>query len=206
MTWNGCGVAVGPQRNRLAVQNQGRRRECTRRIDDLRHRNSDIAQAARVDPDLVARFVQLDAGTIQLVFEIRRTDFVDRGVDVAGRPGQHRLHRSEQRDVHGTQRRFAVDQRRHRHRRQRPRYHRRPSHPLDRNRRRAGNRVEEHAFHGALAQFPVQQPHEEILFDRGGRGEQAAQHAHALRGGAGAAYMLQSVEHRIDVGEGKRRL
>ena len=72
VTWNGCGVPFGAQRDRLAVEDQLARRQ--RRAPPRRSRapRGDVVELARVDADLVARLVDLDPRAVELPLDARR--------------------------------------------------------------------------------------------------------------------------------------
>ena len=89
---------AGRQRDRLAVEDQLARRHALQRLDDFGHRCRDIVQVARVDLDLVAGLVDLNARAVDLPFERRGAQARQRIGDVVGRLREHRLHRPMQCD------------------------------------------------------------------------------------------------------------
>jgi hypothetical protein len=73
--------AVAAKRNRFAIEDDVARGQRPCGLDDLGDRRADIAKVARVDVDLVAGLVHLDARAIELEFERRLAEIAQRGVD-----------------------------------------------------------------------------------------------------------------------------
>ncbi len=196
--------AIVLERDRLAVEDDLTRRDRTRGLDDLRHCDGHIAQAARVHPHVVAGFVHLDARAIEFVFERRLAELVQSLVEVGGRPGQHRPNRLKRPHDERVKRAVASAHRRRRHWRERPGEHGRP--PETGRRDIPGTRrgLEQHRFERALAQLAVQEPDEKVLLVPCGPPQQIAQDS-GFRGRRSRPGMgRDAFEGGIDVAEVER--
>ena len=158
---------VGAQRDRLAVEDQPLGGKRAHQLDHLGHRPGDVAQAARVDRDLGAILVHLDARAVELELERRLAELLHPlGQVVAGR-GQHRLERPEQAHAEPVEPGLAFLERRARDFAGRSRDHDGVPHPpLG----QAGGRDDpllHHSFESALTELAAEQSDEEgALFAR----------------------------------------
>ncbi len=81
------------QRQDFAVQDDRLNRQRVRHLDQLGHTGGDVVETAREDPHILAQHMDLDAGAVELPFDRRRGDPLQRFGDARRRLSQHRLHR-----------------------------------------------------------------------------------------------------------------
>ena len=79
-------------RDGLAVEDDALQRERPNHGDDLRHAPGHVGQVAREHADLVALAVDLDAGAVELPFDGRGVNPLERVRRVLGRLGEHGGH------------------------------------------------------------------------------------------------------------------
>jgi hypothetical protein len=103
---------VGLQRDGLAVQDCRQGGEGERGLDQFGNAVGDVVQAARENPDILARAVHLDARAIQLPLDCRRRHARQGGFDAGSRLSQHGLQRLAQAQGKLAQAGWSVAQRR----------------------------------------------------------------------------------------------
>ena len=196
--------AVGPERDRFAVQDDLARRQPADDVHHFRHGGGHVAEVAREHLHDVARFVHLDARAVQLVLERGFAEFGERGVHVGRRVGQHRLHRLEDLPGEARERRITLDERRSCHRRERAGEHRGAAHAGGGDPRGAGDRFQQHPFERALPQLAKQQANEELLLVARRASEQLAQDR-GLRGARSRPRCRNDAPERgVDISEIER--
>ena len=155
---------------------------------------------------IVAGLVQLHTRAVELVFERGVGNVGKRLVDVVGRIGEHRADRLQNLDDNRIQRGRASGQRGLRGGRQIAGHQHCPTHLGGRDGRGPGDRVEDDALEGALAELAVEDLPEELLFVARRARQQRRQLLHPRPGGPGAFDFRQRREGRVDVSDGQRRL
>ena len=92
------GSPVGPQRDRLGIEDRGLERDRADRGHDLGDAIGDVGEVPREDADLVAEPVDLDPGPVELPFDGGRADPLEGRRDVLRGLREHRLQRGEERE------------------------------------------------------------------------------------------------------------
>ena len=115
------------------------------------------------------------------------------------------MNRLKQAEGEPRQRRVAFGQRGAGNRRQRACQHRGAADPARRQRRRARDRLDEHAFESSLPQLAEQQPDQEHLLVRRRAAEQVAQLLRFVGRGSASGRDGDAAEGRVDLCEIQRR-
>jgi hypothetical protein len=191
--------AVGPQRDRLAVEHDLARRNRPDDSHDFGHRNRDVPQCPRIDAHLVVDLVHLNTRAIELVFERRLAERGERLVDARCGFGEHRLNRLERAQQKLRQLGVAIDDGGVRDGSEIARQHAGAPDPRGRNARRARDGLDQHPLERALSELAEQQAHEEVLLVGRRPAEQPAQDLGAGTRGSGASRSRQTIECAIDV-------
>ncbi len=201
----GQGTAVGPERDRLALDDEFRCRESPRRLHQLRDRAGHLVEASGVDPDLVAPPVDLDPGPVELVLHGRLAQLGESLVYVFGTAGKHRQYRLK--ECHGElgQPLRSAAQRRGGHGRQVSRHHDRTPHLGGRPAGRACDRLHHQSLERTLPQPSHEQCYEKPLLLHGEARQQVAQQPPAHLSGALAGHSRDPIEHRVHLAQLDRR-
>ena len=96
VTWNGCGAPLAV--SAIVSPSRLARRQRKHCFNDFRHRSGHLVEAAREHAHFVTRLMDLDARTVELPFEHRRTQLRPRIGYVFTRLRKHRLHRPKNLD------------------------------------------------------------------------------------------------------------
>ncbi len=167
--------AVGPQDDGFAVEQDVACRHRAHDLDHFRHRDCHIPEVARIHANLVADLVRLDAGAVELVLERGFAQIGQRGANVGGRVGEHRLDRLERLQDESLQGRLALTEGGAGDRCDRAGEHRRPAYLRRGQAGRPRDRVNQNAFERPLPDFAEQQSRDEILLVARRPPEQIAQ-------------------------------
>ena len=87
---------VGTKRDDFPVQDHLARGQRQDPLHDFGHRHGDVVQEARVDAHVASRFVDLDPRAVDLVFQRRFAETLERFLEVLPRLREHRLKRPEE--------------------------------------------------------------------------------------------------------------
>ncbi len=196
--------AVRPQRDHLAVQDGLASGERPRHLDHLRHGVRHVPQAPGVDAHLVALFVHLDPGPVELVLQRGLTQLRERRVHVLRRLREHRLDRPEQLDPEPREGPRAPGEGRLSHEPQVSGGHHRAPHALAGDPRGAGGRLDRHALQRPLAQLAQHQAGQETLLARRGTGEQVAEQTHLLPRRSRARRIRNALQRPVNLPEFER--
>ena len=191
--------AVGPQDDGFAVEQDVACRHRAHDLDHFRHRDGHIPEVARIHANLVADLVRLDAGAVELVLERGFAQIGQRGANVGGRVGEHRLDRLERLQDESLQGRLALAEGGAGDRCDRAGEHRRPAYLRRGQAGRPRDRVNQNAFERPLPDFAEQQSRDEILLVARRPPEQIAQQLGAGTSRAGPGGRAQPIENAVHV-------
>ena len=194
------------ERDRLAVEDEPPVGQVAHQLDHLGHPDGDLVEAAGPDPDVVAVLVHLHADAVELgVHGDLAVETLERRVEVRRARREHGSHRAHDLEAERAQRLLAVAQRGHRHRRGRPREHRRPPNTVRCHLRGRGHRVEHQRVESALTELAGDEPAQVGLLVGRGPAEQVAHLLLADRLGAGSGDLAEPLEGRVDLDRVERR-
>jgi hypothetical protein len=95
--------AAGAEDDRFAVGDHASRRQRARRRDELGRERRDVVEPARIQPHVIAVFVDLDAKPVELELERGLAAQARKGsFGIVGGLREHRHHRPEQREPEAT--------------------------------------------------------------------------------------------------------
>ena len=202
----GVGASLRVQGEHLAVQHELRLGQGQRGLDQLGDRGGHLVQLAREHADLVAAAVDLDPGAVELPLEGGAAQLAEGGGGALGAAGQHGLDRPQELHAEAAERRATHGQGRRGDLAQLAAQHGGSAHLGRREVGCAGDRLDQDALEGALAQLADDEAPEEVLLLGRGAGEQGRQglEARGLRARAGDAADL--LEGAVGGLEGQPRL
>ena len=190
---------VGPKRDRLSVEHDCPRRKRQDRVDDLRDSIGDVREVPREHPYLATDPVNLDPRTVELPFDRRRPDPLERVGHVVRGLRQHRLHRAKRAQAELREAVTSTGQRGLRNLGQIAREHGRAPNSSDGDAGRLRDRIDHHAFESTLPQLSHQQTAEKPLFRLGRSREQACELVSTSRLRATPGDGLQTSQRPIDL-------
>lgn len=182
------------------------RRQRLNGLDQLGHGMGDVIAAARVDADIAAVLVHLDACAVELELQRGLAEPLQGLGDVARRLGQHRLEGTEEAEMEVVEPGPPFGEHGLRHGGQLAGQHEGAAHLVGRHLGRRGERFGHEPGESSLAQLAEDEAHEEALLLRRGAGEQAPQEARPLRGRARPGHRSDALERGIDLADSQRRL
>ncbi len=194
------------QGEHLAVKDDLARGHHADRLDDLGNGVRDLLEAAREDPHVAARLVDLHARAVELELEGGPVETGQGGADVVGRLGEHGLERLEDLEGEGGQRRLAVAQHGAGDLLQVAGEHERPPHAVPLDAGGAAHRLDHDAVQRALAQLAEDQAHQEALLEIGRGRKEPCQPLGARSRRPRPRDRGQRAERPVDVPDRQRRL
>ena len=197
-------AAVGPERDRLALQHHLARRQRAGPLHHLRHAPGDVLEVAREHADLVAGLVELDARPVELVLERGRPETFERGPHVLRRARQHGRDGRQQAQREARQSRSTFLQRHARDFADAAGIHRGLPNVRRRQAGGTGDRIRKDAFERALPQLADEQLDQEPPLVRARAPEQVPQRAAAPFRRPGPTLPRDDVARSVHVEEGQR--
>ena len=191
--------SVVTERDRLSVEHDCRDVQRAKRSDDLRHPLGDVGEVAGEHTHVVVDTVGLDTRAVELPFDVRSTQLLERADHVLGSLCQHRRDRPQRRQPEASQTLDALAHGDRRDRRHVAGEHRRTPHGRRRNVGGLRDRLDHHALERSLTKLSEEEPDEEALLGLGRAREQRLELASpsCLRARAGDA--LEARDRRIDL-------
>ena len=155
--------SVVTERDRLAVEDDCRDIQRVKRSDDLRDALGDVGEVAGEHAHVVVHTMCLDTRAIELPFDVRATQLLERARHVLGGLSQHRRDRPQRRQPEASQTLDALPHGDLRDRRHVAGEHRRTPHGRRWNVGGLRDRLEHHALERSLAKLSEKEPSEEAL-------------------------------------------
>jgi len=199
------GPAVGPERDRLAVEHDRAGVERRDPLDDLGHSVGDVGEVPRERSDAVARSMNLDPRAVELPLHRGRRALGERLREVGGGLGEHRLDRLERAEPEPGEAGGSVRERRAGDRSEVRAEHQRAPDGRRRDLRGPSHRLQHQALERALPHLAGEQTAEEPLLVLGRPPEQLGEcgSARGLRSRAGSrADPAQGRVHREQLERG----
>lgn len=193
--------SVLTERDHLAVEDELAARHGSHQLGDFGHGRRHVSQSAGEDLHVLAALVNLNARAVELDFEGRFAQPLQRLSDISGWRRQHRLDGPEELDSVAKERGRALGHRDVRDFTQIAAHHGRMPDGIRRPLSRLGDRLGEDARERALAQVSGDQANEKVLLLRRRLGEQLRQQPRPCRRGARSRGLRNLAEDSIDVDE-----
>ena len=205
MTWNGCGRPSGRSAITSPSSTTHSSGQAPDRLDDLGHAVGDVREAARIGAHLVVPAVHLQARAVELPFDPRPADALERLRHADGGLREHRLHGAEQLEPEAREAGRALREGDVRDPVQPTREHRRAANLRRRDGGRLRDGLDHDALERALAELTVDEPAEQQLLGLGRAAEELVELSLARSLRPGACRGAEAIERGGDVEQLERR-